>query len=402
MTTSIEAVRVNGPLVEYAGGFAEALRQQGYSELSAASQLRVLAHLSRWMVETGHQPGELTRTLVSEFLRKRRGEGYTHWRSERGLAPLLGYLRGLGVLPEEVEARPEGPLEELLRGYQEHLVRERGLVGTTVTGYQKVARRFLVERSREGGLDLEGLSGEEVARFVLGESRSLSVGMAKYMVTGLRSLLRFLYLEGLAGPLSAAVPAVAGWRGGHLPRALTPEQVASLLDSCARSTVVGRRDYAMLTMLARLGLRAHEVAVLELEDFDWGRGEVVIRGKGTRLERLPLPVDVGEAVSTYILGGRPKGLCRRLFLRVRAPYGGIQSRAVQGAVSEACRRTGMASVGAHSLRHTVATEMLRAGASLPDVGQVLRHRSLSTTAIYAKVDRTRLRELAQQWPGGAV
>jgi site-specific recombinase XerD len=175
-----------------------------------------------------------------------------------------------------------------------------------------------------------------------------------------------------------------------------------MLTACDRDTVAGRRDYAMLMLLARLGLRGCEVAALELDDIDWRRGELVIRGKGDRQERLPLPADVGEAVSAYLLQGRPRVESRRVFVSVRAPFGDLTSAGVRGVVGSACDRAGMARFAAHRLRHTVATEMLRAGAGLPDVGQILRHRSLSTTAIYAKVDRAALRELAEPWPRGST
>jgi len=194
----------------------------------------------------------------------------------------------------------------------------------------------------------------------------------------------------------------AGWRGSSLPRALGRDDVARLLVSCDRGTAVGRRDYAILTLLVRLGLRAGEVAALELQDIDWRRGEIVIRGKGRRQERLPLPVDVGKAVVDYLRSGGRHGGCAQLFMRVRAPHHGLGSDAVQAVVRHAAERASLPAMGAHRLRHTAATEMLRAGAPLPEIGQVLRHRSLRTTAIYAKVDRTALRTLALPWPGGAA
>jgi integrase/recombinase XerD len=198
------------------------------------------------------------------------------------------------------------------------------------------------------------------------------------------------------------VPTVAGWRGSSLPRALGPEEVAKLLASCDRGMAVGRRDYAIRTMLVRLGLRAGEVAALELRDVDWRRGEIVIRGKGRRQERLPLPVDVGEAVADYLRSGGHHGGCAHLFMRARAPHHGLGSDGVQAVVRHAAERASLPAMGAHRLRHTAATEMLRAGAPLPEIGQVLRHRSLRTTASYAKVDRTALRTLALPWPGGAA
>ena len=293
-------------------------------------------------------------------------------------------------------------MDQLLEVYGRYLVAERGVTMGTVAGYQASVRPFLEQRVHAGRLELESLVAADVTRFVLRACRRPEAGSAKHLVSALRSLLRYLHLEGKAPDLVAAVPGVAGWRGGSLPQGLEPGQVSRLLTSCDRDTVVGRRDYAMLRLLARLGLRRCEVARLELGDLDWERGEVVIRGKGDRQERLPLPTDVGEAVTDYLTRGRPRVECRRLFIRVHAPLNGLSSGGVQDVVDHACARAGMARLGAHRLRHTLATELLRAGATLPDVGQILRHRSLSTTAIYAKVDRTALRDLAQPWPRGGA
>lgn len=395
-------VRVTGPLAECAPAFADELSRLGYTELSACNQLWLLAHLSRWMVAQRLVPAELTRVRLEQFLAARREAGYTYWRSQRGLRPLVTYLVGSGAMPVLEPVRTDSPVERLLDAYGRHLLTERGVTTATIAGYQSAVRPFLEQRVRRDRLELEGLKAADVTRFVLRACRSREVGSAKYLVTALRSLLRYLHLEGMAPDLAAAVPAVAGWRGGHLPRGLEPQQVNRMLTACDRDTVVGRRDYAMLMLLARLGLRGCEVAALELDDLDWRHGELVIRGKGDRQERLPLPTDIGEAVSAYLLQGRSRVESRRLFVSVRAPFGGLTSFAVRGVVGRACDRAGIARIAAHRLRHTVATELLRAGAGLPDVGQILRHRSLSTTAIYAKVDRPALRELALPWPRGSA
>ena len=219
----------------------------------------------------------------------------------------------------------------------------------------------------------------------------------------LRSWLRFLYEEGLtANPLAAAVPGVAPWRTNSLPHALDHRAVTQLVHSCDRRTSTGRRDHAILLLLVRLGLRAGEVAALKLDDVDWRQGEIVIHGKADRRERLPLPIDVGEAVAGYLRWSRPRTGSRRLFLRVKAPIVGLSGDGVTRVVHAACRRAGLQLVGAHRLRHTAATEMLRRGGGLVEIGQVLRHRSLLTTAIYAKVDSATLQGLARHWPGGAA
>jgi site-specific recombinase XerD len=391
---------VTGPLAEFAAGFAEELSRLGYTYLSARNQLWLMAHLSRWMVAQGLAPVEMTRLRLVEFLAARRNAGYTCWLSERGLRPLVAHLVGLGAMPTLEPAVGESPADRLLEAYSRYLVAERGVTMATVAGYRAAVRPFLEQRVRGDRLQLGGLDAASVTSFVLRACRRREVGSAKHLVTALRSLLRYLHLEGKAPDLVAAVPAVAGWRGGLLPRGLESQQVARVLAACDRGTLVGRRNYAILMLLARLGLRGCEVAALELDDLDWRGGELIIRGKGNRQERMPLPTEVGEAVSSYLIEGRPRVESRRLFVSVRAPFGGLSSTAVRAAVRYACDRVGMARFAAHRLRHTVATEMLRAGATLPDVGQILRHRSLSTTAIYAKVDRAALRELAQPWPPG--
>jgi site-specific recombinase XerD len=399
MTTKASPVLVTGPLAAHADGFRDELGRRGYTPLSAANQLRVMAHLSRWLAKRELGPQDLTAQRIEEFLVARRAEGYTCWLSPRGLAPLLEYLRAQGVAPRPIPPVLRTPLDVLLAEYLAYLVDERGLVSATVRHHESVARLFLAERCRNGELCLDKLTAADVGAFVTAECARRSVGSAKIMVTGLRSLLRFLHLAGRSpGPLAGAVPAVAGWRGASLPQALPVTQVRLLLASCDRHRAVGRRDFAILVLLSRLGLRAGEVAALELGDIDWRSGEMVVRGKARRQERLPLPVDVGEAIIAYLRAGRPRGEERGLFLRARAPYGRLGDGAVRSVVQQACDRAGLDRIGAHRLRHSAATEMLRAGATLAEIGQVLRHRSLSTTAIYAKVDRGVLASLALPWP----
>lgn len=404
MKTRTLTVRVAGPLAGYAEGFAAELRGRRYSEVSARKQLHLFSQLSRWLGQTGIGPAELTGLQVSRFLRARTEAAPTGPRTERALGAMVGYLRRLGAVPEPPIAIPDGPVEALLERYRRYLVRERGLVATTVARYQMVAGVFLNGvGSRGDELDLSGLTTATVTRFVLRQSQRLGAGSAKNMVTGLRSLLRFLHLQGLAPPLAAVVPGVAGWGVASLPRGMESEKVAALLASCDLTSTVGHRDHAMIMLLARLGLRGGEVAALELDDFDWRRGLVLIRGKGGRHDALPLPVDVGEAISSYITSARAQVQSRRLFLRVRAPLDvALTVNSVKEAVKQACRRAGLPPIGPHRLRHTAATGLLRSGASLTEVGQVLRHRGLRTTAIYAKVDRKALRELARPWPGAAA
>jgi integrase/recombinase XerD len=396
-------VRLTGPMEVYASGFAMKLAQSGYTKNSTANQLRLLAHLSRWMVADNIGVGALTPAVCDAFLSARRAAGYTLWLSRKALAPLLEYLHGIGAAPPEpvVALRPA---EAMLAHFGEYLTSQRGLTASTARGYVDAVRPFLRTRERPGGsLELEGLAPADITTFVVAELPGRRRGSAKLTVTALRSLLGFLHVEGvLDRSLASAVPSVAGWRLGGLPKALGPGQVQRLLASCDRRTVVGRRDFAVLTMLVRLGLRSGEIAALELNDVDWRGGEIVVRGKGDRHERLPLPVDVGRAVAAYLGCGRPAAEARRLFLRLPAPHRALTSGGVTAIVVRAAHKAGLPPMAAHRLRHTAATEMLRAGAPLSEIGQVLRHRSPLSTAIYAKVDREALRDLARPWPGGGA
>lgn len=400
MTTPASRVSVTGPLADHAAGFLASLLEQGYTPLSAANQLRVMAHLSRWLEGKGLEPTELTTEWIDAFLEARRGS-YTCWRSLRGLVPLLDYLRANAAVPVPIPIEASSPLDRLLVDYGDYLLKERGLTAGVCAHRQKVARAFLETRGAgdEAQVQLESLSAAEVVDYVTSMCSGLSTGSAKLEVDALRSLLRFLHLAGwLAHPLVTAVPAVAGHRSAGLPKALNPEQTARLLASCDRSGAVGRRDYAILIVLVRLGLRAGEVAALCLKDIDWRAGEILIRGKGNRVETLPLPSDVGEAIVAYLRDGRPATDSPRLVLRARAPFRALTRPGITAVVYHACERAGIPKVGPHRLRHTAATEMFNAGVGLSEVGQALRQRSLATTSIYAKVDRTTLRTLAQPWP----
>jgi len=404
MVSSPYWAKVRGPLEAYVDGFREELRRLGYTPLTAAGHVRLMAHLSRWLVRQGLPASALTVSTVQTYFAQRRAAGYVNERTPRALAPLVAYLQGLGVVAQEPPAAPAGAVEVLLARFGDYLLIERGLAATTVALNVRLARPFLAQRvGADGQLDLAGLQAGEVAAFVVTQARQWPRS-AKRIVTAVRSLLRFAHVTGLIDqPLAAGVPSPAGWTLTNLPKGLDPAQVAALLAGCDRSTATGCRDFAILTLLVRLGLRAGEVAALGLEDIDWRRGELVVRGKGHREDRLPLPTDVGQAIVDYLRYARPaRAQDRTAFVRAQAPYRALTSPGVITVVQIAGHRAGLGRIAAHRLRHTAATAMLHAGGSLAEIGQVLRHRRALTTALYAKVDTPRLRVLARPWPGDAA
>jgi len=377
-----DRVRVTGPLAAFADGFQACLVERGYTPCSVQFHLQLLTHLSRWMQAEGLEVDGLSAGVAERFLADRRRQGYASRISPKGLRPLVGYLDGLGVLPAVVGVEST-EVDRLLVEFCGYLCEERGLVAGSVQLYARIARRFLGDRSVPLADDLARLSGAEVNAFVLREARRVRPRTAETVVCALRALLRFLHVQGwIATPLASGVPSVPQ-RRENLPRGLPAGQMSLLLDSCDRLTKTGCRDYAILMLLARLGLRAGEVAGLRLDDVDWRASELVVCGKRSRIDRLPLPHDVGEAIADYLYRARPRGFGRTVFLRAQAPVEGLSGDAVSEVVVRACRRTGIAPARAHRLRHTIATEMLRSGAGLGEIGQVLRHQSLDVTAVYA-------------------
>lgn len=388
-----------GPLAAYANGFRNELLGLGHTPGTVVQKMWEAGRLSDWMAARDLEAGGLTAGLVEEFVAARGHAG------DRPIGPgalraLLRYLRDLGVVPGE--AAGATPVDQLVSRYRAWLVGDRGLAARTVRRYEWTARGFLQSRvsAGHGGCGVENLSGADVTAYLLAECSRVSVGSAKGRVAELRSLLRFLFVEGVTETaLAVSVPPVAGWRDTALPPRLAPAQVAALLAACDRSTAVGRRDFAILTVLARLGLRAAEVSGLELEDLDWRAGELVVRGKTRRHDRLPLPADVGGALAAHLGDPRPQTSCRAVFLTRNAPWRPLAPPTVSKVVVEASRRAGVVPpVAAHRLRHALACELLASGAALSEISQVLRHHDLASTAVYAKVDHGVLRTLALGWP----
>lgn len=389
-----------GPLASLMDGFVVRLENLGYVSSGLGGQHGLVAHLDRWMGAAGLELADLTPTVLEEFLRARAAAGYVTKLTRRGLTPLLEYLEELGLYVTPTTSVTG--VDRLVGGFRQHLIEERGLGDATVSNYERVARRFLALRPPPVEVSVAALSTGDVGAFVVARSRELSVDGMQTVVGGMRALLRFLYVAGLVDrALASAVPTVAR-RRQELPRALPGEHVDLLLGACDRATSVGIRDFAVLVMLARLGLRANEVAGLRLDDIDWAAGEVRIRGKGPRLDVLPMPADVGDALVAYLQHARPPCVDRRVFIRSCAPRTGLSRQAVGGLVRAASVRAGLPAHGPHRLRHTVATRLLRQGAPLVEIAQLLRHQTVQATVIYAKVDHRALSALAQPWPRGAA
>jgi integrase/recombinase XerD len=396
----VSGVVLSGPLVPFCGAYRLELSTRGYTPRSIVPQLRQVGRLSRWLQGQGLTAAQLDERQVEEFLAAQRAEGrYRAQWSRPGLLCLLTVLREQGAAGVRAPAPTGSDTEVRLASFERHLLEERGLASGTVGGYVAHARRFLT-----------GLPGEELTTVTANEVTAAvlrvvghggSVSAAQNFVAGLRAFLRYCFLEGLLGSdLSGAALAVTGRRRSPLPQGISRVQARALLASCDRRTALGRRDYAIILILLRLGLRRGELAAVRLDDLDWRTGEVVIRGKGGRLDRLPLPADVGAAIAGYLSRGRPPSQQRELLLQARAPFAPIDAGTVSSTVRRACRRAGIVSMGAHRLRHTMACQMLAAGVPLTQIGQVLRHQSLQSTAIYARVDVERLRGLAAPWPSG--
>ncbi|PYV42198.1 MAG: integrase [Acidobacteria bacterium] len=388
-------------MVFHLRAFATSQREDGYADGTVQSKVCLLADLGQWLGRTGLAVTHLDEQLVEAFVKHKR-------RVRRGglktLKQFLDHLRKRDLIPDQKLVRDRSPLADILGRYEKHLRSERGLVTATVLNYQSFVRKFLVERFREGPFLFRELKASDISDFVLRRGHSLNVRRAQLMTTAFRSFFRFLFQNGeLQADLAASVPTVADWRLSTVPKYLTPEEVERVLKACNRRTASGRRDYAILLLLARLGLRAGEVVALQLDDINWRAGEIIVRGKGLFHDRMPLPPDVGEALTFYLRRDRPACPTRRVFVCMKAPRRGFAgSSTLTTIVRRALVRADLHPPfkGAHLLRHSLATCLLRSGATMREIGEVLRHRVPNTTEIYAKVDFNGLRSLAHPWPIG--
>jgi integrase/recombinase XerD len=381
---------VSGPLAEFEVAFRAELERTGYTPSSASAAVSVMGQLSGWM-QRNRIGAEMLSPAVLEALPL----------GLRGTRPVVRFLRDCGAIPDASCVDGAGPVGLLVAEFRGWLAGERGLAVETVRCYGNHAHTFLAWLGDPLEQVLAGLEAGTVTTFMVEHCEQVSCANAKASVTALRALLRFLHLAGhVPTGLAGAVPAVAGWRQATLPRGLEAGQAERLLAGCDRSTDVGRRDFAVLMLLAQLGLRGAEVAALQLTDIDWHAGEIVVHGKAARLDRLPLPVQAGEALAGYLTEGRPRCQDGAVFITAKAPHRPITGGCVRAIMARACERAGLPRLGAHRLRHALATDLLRAGSSLAEVGQVLRHRSTLATSIYAKVDERSLAALVRTWPGG--
>jgi site-specific recombinase XerD len=403
LPSTIERLR-QGPLEEYLDAYAAVVAEQGFAPNSIRMQISAIADLSQWLQQKRIATSSLDRKVLNRFLKKREQQVGNRRGDGRALNRLLALLRQKGIVKPDLERTVETPQQLVINGFQQYLLQERRLSPATPQNYLRFIEEFLSERFSGNVLELSAINAVDVTDFVCRHAHEWGPERAALMVAALRSFFRYLRYRGaVTADLAACVPAVPRWSFSSIPKFLSADSVKRVLDGCDRQTSVGRRDYAILLLLARLGLRAGEVARLNLEDIDWQEGLIAICGKGGKSARLPLPVDVGEAIAAYLRHDRPRCSVRRVFIRHRAPLGGLpNAQTVCCLVSRALKRAGVASAhkGAHVFRHSLATNLLRKGCSLDEIGELLRHQNPDTTTIYAKVDLAALRTLALPWPGG--
>lgn len=395
--SAVRRVHVHGPLTDFADGFEAELERQGFTPLSRVDQLRLMAHLSRWLDAEHVTVGTMSAGHVEAFLHERRSTRAARF-TRQALRPLLDCLAMCGAIPVYV-SRPVVDHDLLVLGqFEQHLLAERRLQPITTAAHVARTRRFLKGYCPPGGV--ASLTAADVTRALLDEGANRRPVSVKKFGNTLRAFLRFCFLTGLIDrDLTGATLVTRSPQPSLLPVGVSPAEISALLGVCDRETALGRREYAVIVLLARLGLRAGEVAGLRLEDIDWHQGEIVVRGKGAKHELLPLPAEVGEAVSDYLLHARPTDTSHReVFCTVRAPRRRLTSPAVWAIVTRACDRGGVQRFGPHRLRHALGEAMVAAEVPLAAIGQVLRHENASTTASYARVDVAGLRSLALPWP----
>ena len=401
--STIQSMR-SDPVGSYIDSFISSLLDLGYARSTVKELLCFLSDFNCWLGYYEVKAADIDDQIISTFEDYLRRQGRLRQGKMSTIRRYVDYLRGEGAIPPaKPGAEQPSPIANLICRYEIYMRKERGLTTATVDNYRPFVHRLLVDCFGDGVLRLRELEPSNISGFILRHAHSMSPGRAKLMVTAFRSFFRFLLQHGeIEVDLAATVPTVADWRLATVPRYIAIEDVERMLAGCDRGTATGRRDYAILLLLSRLGLRAGEIVALELDDIDWRAGEITVPGKGLRRDRLPLLADVGEALADYLRRGRPQCKARQVFVCMKAPLRGFaNSAAVTTIVRRALDRVGLQPPfkGAYLLRHSLATGMLRRGASMREIGEVLRHRVPNTTEIYAKVDFEGLRALALPWPG---
>lgn len=389
---------------EHLDACAAGVAEQGYSHDSIRQQIVAIADFSRWLKQKNMDVHALDSKVVDRFLRLRGRPRRVRRGDPKTLQRLLTMLRQKGVVKPHQPPVTDNAQARIVADFQRYLLQERGLSPLTLLNYVAVMEQFLSERFHNRAPNFAMLRAPDVTGFVMRHARQLSPMRARLMVTALRSFFRYRRHRGaIATDLAACVPTVPNWSLSTLPRFLPAATVERILECCDQTTSVGRRNHAILLLLARLGVRAGEVGGLSLDDIDWSTGQITLRGKGGKSAQLPLAADVGAALAAYLRHDRPRSATRRVFLRHRAPLVGFgNSSTISSLVRRALKHAGVESAhtGAHVLRHSLATSLLRQGGSLDEIGELPRHQSPNTTAIYAKVDVTALHTLALPWPGG--
>jgi site-specific recombinase XerD len=398
--STIERMR-QGPLSKHIDAYSAAQVEQGYGHHSIRQQMLVIGDFSGWLKQKDIAIRNLDSAVVDRFLQLRQRQQQLHRGDPIALKRLLAMLRVRGVVKPEAVA--ENACSKAIHKFRHYLLQERGLSPATLLNYVPPIEQFLSERFLDKTPNFRVLCALDISRFVVRQARRLSPLRGKLIVTALRSFFRYLRHRGaISKDLAGCVPTVPNWSFSTLPRFLAAHDVERILAGCDRETSIGRRNYAILLLLARLGLRAGEVVGLNLDDIDWSTSQIMIRGKGGASVPLPLAPDVGQALADYLRADRPRCGTRRVFIRYRAPFVGLgNSSTISALVRRALIQSGVESAhkGAHVLRHSLATSLLRQGGSLDEIGELLRHKSANTTAIYAKVDVTALHTLALPWPG---
>ena len=400
---AVEEVRI-GPIGAYMDRFVSLLLERGYARSTVKQKVSIMIKLNQWLKKQALTIHNFNEVIISKFIKHLHTQCLVQKRAHCTLMMFLKHLRDDNVIPYLSQKSTHSIFRRIQQSFSQYLIQERGLTQGTMNVYVRVIRQFLGNCFAKKPIQFKKLQSRDITRFILRHAYRMSPGYAKNMVYAIRAFLRFLHVRGaITTNRAVSVPTVANWRLSTVPETLEVKEIERILKTCDQDTIAGRRNYAILLLLARLGLRAGEVVNMRLDDIHWETGELIIHGKGNRHDKLPLPYDVGNALAHYIRAGRPPCSTRQVFIRITAPHQGFtSSSALSSMVKQALERAGIhrARAGPHLLRHATATRMLHKGISLAEISRILRHQSLNATLMYTKVDLCALRKLVQRWPGG--